>query len=471
MGGLRKYMPKTYLTFLMGWLAICGIPIWSGFWSKDEILWNAASIEYVPGGWAFWLIATIAATCTAFYMTRLMALTFWGKERFLEVSAGGEADEAHAQAYAEGKTTHAAVTPSVGDRPHHGPEERVGAAHALESAEAGEPEGVDARGHDVHDHHDPHEPAGHGAHPHGSVLPHESPPSMWVPLAVLAVLATVGGFLGISPAFAGGKHVGGKLNIVNWLDPVIWNPATGQFGKESHAEESAVAAHDKATAGREAVRQEGSREAPLPTQTDEGHAALPYTDTGFNLAHSVQAMLGGSHAAAEWFFIILSIVVAGFGIWLGFLFYVWRPHLPELWARRLSTLYRASFNKYWVDELYGKLFTRRAMDAARGVYATDSRMIDGAVNGVARLTRSLSRFTGNTDRIVVDGAVNGVAGFIKLLMSPLLRAAQTGLTANYALVMILGLIAAFGIYFGPDIWAGVWAGVTGIVHKIFAFVL
>ena len=48
MGGLKKYMPKTYLTFLMGWLAICGIPIWSGFWSKDEILWNAASTEYVP---------------------------------------------------------------------------------------------------------------------------------------------------------------------------------------------------------------------------------------------------------------------------------------------------------------------------------------------------------------------------------------------------------------------------------------
>jgi NADH-quinone oxidoreductase subunit L len=456
MGGLRKYMPKTYWTFFAGWLAICGVIPFAGFWSKDEILWNAASTEYVPGGWTLWLIATVAATCTAFYMTRLMAMTFWGKERFLEVSAGGEADEAHAQAYAEGKTAHAAATPSVGDRPHHGPEERVGAAHALESAAAGEPEGVDSRGHDVHDHHDPGEPAGHGRHPHGSVIPHESPPSMWVPLAVLAVLATVGGFVGISPAFAGGEHVGGRLNIVNWLDPVIWNPATGEFGKESHAEESAVAARDKAAAGHEAVRQEGAHGAPLPTRSDEEHgarAALPYTDTGFNLAHAVQSMLGGSHAAAEWFFIVVSLLVAGFGIWLGFLFYVWRPHLPDLWARRLSTLYRASFNKYWVDELYGMLFTRRTMDAARGVYSTDSRVIDGAVNGVARLTRALSRFTGATDRIVVDGAVNGVAGFIKLLMSPLLRAAQTGLTANYALVMVLGLVAAFGLYFGRDIFA------------------
>jgi hypothetical protein len=108
-----------------------------------------------------------------------------------------------------------------------------------------------------------------------------------------------------------------------------------------------------------------------------------------------------------------------------------------------------------VDELYGALVTRRTMDAARGVYATDSRVIDGAVNGVAWLTRALSRFTGAADRIVVDGAVNGVAGFIKLLMSPLLRAAQTGMTANYALVMVLGLVAAFGLYFGRDILAAI----------------
>ena len=475
MGNLRKYMPKTYWTFVAGWLAICGIIPFSGFWSKDEILWNAAATEYVPGGWMLWLIATISATCTAFYMTRLMALTFWGRERFLDVSAGGQADEAHAQKYDEGETTHAAHTPSVADRPHHGPDERVGAAHALESADAGEPEGIDAHGHDihdrhdiddrhdvhdhhdVHDQHDAHDAAGHGHHPHGSVIPHESPPSMWVPLAVLAVLATIGGLVGISPAFAGGAHVGGRLNIVNWLDPVIWNPSTGQFGKETPAEVGALQAHDKQTAGHEAVRQEGSTGAPLPTQSEEGHneLPLPYGATGFNLAHSVQRMLGGSHAAAEWFFIIVSLVVAGFGILLGFLFYVWRPHLPGVWAQRLAPFYRASFNKYWVDELYGALFTRRTMDLSRGVYTVDSKGIDGAVNGIAWLTRQLSRFTGATDRLVVDGTVNGIAAFIKLLMSRLFRAAQTGLTANYALVMILGLVAAMGLYFGADIIAAI----------------
>ncbi|MET0650380.1 MAG: proton-conducting transporter membrane subunit, partial [Pyrinomonadaceae bacterium] len=456
MGNLRKYMPKTYWTFFAGWLAICGIIPFSGFWSKDEILWNAASTEYVPSGWLLWLIGTVAATCTAFYMTRLMALTFWGKERFLEVPAGGQADEAHAQAYADGEEAHRAVDPTVADRPHHGPEERVGAAHVFEAAERGETEHVGAGGHDVHDVHDPDHHGAHG-HAHGSVIPHESPPSMWVPLAVLAVLATVGGLVGISPAFTGGAHVGGKLNIVNWLDPIIWNPATGQFGKGHAAEE-----HASLT-----TSQEGHG-APLPTRTDSEHVAgggaqqgakLPYGgESRFNLAHSVQHMLGDSHTAAEWFFIIVSLLVAGFGIWLGFLFYVWKLHLPGVWAQRLGPLYRASFNKYWVDELYGMLFTRRTMDAARGVYATDSRVIDGAVNGVAWLTRQLSRFTGSFDRLVVDGAVNGVAGFIKLLMSPLLRAAQTGVTANYALAMLLGLVAAVGLYFGGDIVSSLWGG-------------
>ena len=85
-------------------------------------------------------------------------------------------------------------------------------------------------------------------------------------------------------------------------------------------------------------------------------------------------------------------------------------------------------------------------------------MIDCAVNGAAWLTRQLSRFTGNADRLVVDGAVNGVAGFIKLVMSPLLRAAQTGVTANYALVMIIGFVAAVGLYFGKDIVAAITGG-------------
>ncbi len=79
MGGLKKYMPITHFTFLMGWLAIIGIPPFAGFFSKDEILWQAFSSEH--GHWLLWLAGVVGAALTAFYMTRLMALTFWGKSR------------------------------------------------------------------------------------------------------------------------------------------------------------------------------------------------------------------------------------------------------------------------------------------------------------------------------------------------------------------------------------------------------
>jgi NADH-quinone oxidoreductase subunit L len=72
-------MPITYMTFLAGWLAICGIIPFSGFWSKDEILWKAASTTIIPLGWLVWLVGTIAAMCTAFYMTRLNGDDFLGQ--------------------------------------------------------------------------------------------------------------------------------------------------------------------------------------------------------------------------------------------------------------------------------------------------------------------------------------------------------------------------------------------------------
>ena len=75
MGGLRKYMPVTHITFLIGCLAISGIPPFSGFFSKDEIL--SASFDYSP--WMGWTMSFIAAL-TAFYMFRLYYGIFWGKE-------------------------------------------------------------------------------------------------------------------------------------------------------------------------------------------------------------------------------------------------------------------------------------------------------------------------------------------------------------------------------------------------------
>ena len=80
MGGLKKYLPLTYRTFLIAAIAISGIPPFAGFFSKDEILWKAFSSDY--GSVLLWLLGVFGAALTAFYMFRLVALTFEGEARF-----------------------------------------------------------------------------------------------------------------------------------------------------------------------------------------------------------------------------------------------------------------------------------------------------------------------------------------------------------------------------------------------------
>jgi NADH-quinone oxidoreductase subunit L len=82
MGGLRKYMKITFVTMVIGWLAIGGLFPLSGFWSKDEILGSA----FAKGGFFFilWFIGILTALLTAFYMTRLIILTFFGEKRWDE---------------------------------------------------------------------------------------------------------------------------------------------------------------------------------------------------------------------------------------------------------------------------------------------------------------------------------------------------------------------------------------------------
>jgi NADH-quinone oxidoreductase subunit L len=77
MGGLRKHLPWTYRTMLIGTIAISGVPPLAGFFSKDEILWRA----YSNGHFWIWLFLWLGAGMTAFYMFRLLFLTFWGQER------------------------------------------------------------------------------------------------------------------------------------------------------------------------------------------------------------------------------------------------------------------------------------------------------------------------------------------------------------------------------------------------------
>src|SRR6202011_2198896 len=147
----------------------------------------------------------------------------------------------------------------------------------------------------------------------------------------------------------------------------IWNPQTRAFP------------------GGEAATADSSLEASSSRKEPE-EVVSPYGTNYSNLAGAVERRAG--RAPAEWLFIVISLVAAALGIFSALVFYVWRPGLPSVWAARLRPLYLASYHKYWIDELYGKLFTRRTMDASRGVYAFDSRVVDGAVNGAAALGRA-----------------------------------------------------------------------------------
>ncbi|GGV67082.1 NADH-quinone oxidoreductase subunit L [Streptomyces longisporoflavus] len=80
-GGLRKYMPVTFVTFGLGYLAIIGFPGLSGFFSKDKII-EAAFAKGGAEGWILGSVALLGAAITAFYMTRVMIMTFFGEERW-----------------------------------------------------------------------------------------------------------------------------------------------------------------------------------------------------------------------------------------------------------------------------------------------------------------------------------------------------------------------------------------------------
>ncbi|MFJ9621230.1 NADH-quinone oxidoreductase subunit L [Streptomyces sp. NPDC101181] len=88
-GGLRKYMPVTFVTFGLGYLAIIGFPGLSGFFSKDKII-EAAFAKGGAEGWILGSVALLGAAITAFYMTRVMLMTFFGEKRWQPDAEGHE---------------------------------------------------------------------------------------------------------------------------------------------------------------------------------------------------------------------------------------------------------------------------------------------------------------------------------------------------------------------------------------------
>ncbi|MBD8526822.1 NADH-quinone oxidoreductase subunit L [Pseudomarimonas arenosa] len=184
MGGLRKYMPITYITSLIGTLALVGTPFFSGYYSKDSII-LATEVAAEHGGWvqqyAMWAVL-LGVFVTSFYSFRLLFLTFHGKERF----------DAH-----------------IEDGNYVAPE-----------ADSTEHEQALAHEHDAHDDH-------HHAH-----TPHESPWVVTLPLILLAIPSIAIGFLSVGPMlfgdfFAGAIFVNEANNTLGQVADKIWHADQG----------------------------------------------------------------------------------------------------------------------------------------------------------------------------------------------------------------------------------------------------
>jgi NADH-quinone oxidoreductase subunit L len=393
MGGLKKHLPVTFMTMMIGTLAIAGIFPFSGFFSKDEILFRA----FVANK-AIWVLAVLTAFMTAFYMYRLMSMTFFGGYR-------GPAWEAASHKAVAAAVAHQVAHPA--DAFAHGQAQKV--AHEVTHGPANS---HDTGGHDDHSH-------GHGPW-HG---PHESPTPMTFPLMALAVGAVVAGFVGIPAAIGGGNA------IEKFLEP-------------SFTASESVRLKPDATEATGSARAEGAGSARA-----EGAGSVRAEGAGSVRLQPDEAEQGESHVSVnvERGLMVFSLAIAIVGILLARKFYVTSPEISERLAVQLAGPHRVLSNKYYVDELYDATVISGTFAAGKGLWAVDRNVVDGVVNGSGWLTIISAWFSGLTDKTVVDGVVN-LVGRICEESSFWFRKLQTGLVQNYAMWMLVGIFAFVSIY-------------------------
>ncbi len=377
MGGLRKHMPITFATMMIGTVAIAGIPPLSGFFSKDEILLQAfLKNKFVYG------LAAFAALMTAFYMFRLMSLTFFGSYRGPAWETAG----------------------------HHGSD-----PVAPVSSPAG----------------------GHGGHAawHG---PHEAPRPMTFALVVLAVGAVLAGFVGIPAALGGGNA------IEHFLAPSFeaGHAVARVEGLAPSVEAAAIAGHGAGATRAEAGNQVAAASSPAEhgATTTEPGTHLAVASSPAEPAEPLEMSTAG-----ELGLMAFSVLIGLIGIAVAYRFYVQSPQIAVRLKERLAGPHRVLTNKYYVDELYDATVIRGTMASASGLWTFDRTVVDGAVNGSGWLTIFASWFSSLIDKYIVDGLVN-LVGSILQESSFVFRRLQSGLIQNYALLMVFGVFAFVSLY-------------------------
>ncbi len=343
MGNLKKYMPITFITMMMGWLAICGIPIWAGFFSKDEILYRTfattnatadATMFGIHVNQILWIVGLLTAVLTAVYMTRMMWMTFFGESRFgyeLPVVVDShEASRAEENAFATGDAHDAVVS--------HGH-----AAH-------------DAHGHDAHSDaaHDDDDDE-HHEHLTDDFKPHESPWVMTVPLIVLAILSTVGGLVGIPYAVSSIVGAGDVNTFEHILEPIVYKKGEHNLTSPNHSETSV------------------GETKPASEHSTETAAHSPTAEHAEHSAEEIQEerLLAG-----------LSILLALGGIGIGIAMFGKTP------LRKLPKILE---DKWRIDEIYNGYIVDPLTNLSRnGLWkGIDVGFIDGIVNGIGHLVAAL----------------------------------------------------------------------------------
>ena len=142
----------------------------------------------------------------------------------------------------------------------------------------------------------------------------------------------------------------------------------------------------------------------------------------------------------------VSVLVALAGIFLARQLYLKSLSIPESLAKKWSGVYNLLYNKYYVDQIYDSLFVNRAKDLGNALGAFDRGIVNGIfIDGSGWLTRVLSRISAWWDSWIVDGTVNLVARIVWVFSVPV-RMLQSGRVANYALLMVIGVLIFLGIY-------------------------
>ncbi|TLU83259.1 MAG: NADH-quinone oxidoreductase subunit L [Chlorobium sp.] len=384
MGGLRKHMPWTFATFTFATLALAGLPLTSGFMSKDAILASAIGFAKVEGGGIYYIIPVLgffSAMLTAFYMGRQIWLVFFGESR-----------------------TH--LKPA---EEHHG--------HDAHAAQGGH------HGHDDHDAHDEH----HGVH--------EVAWNMRAPLVILASLSV---FFVFSPDPLDGAK--------GWFMHMVQTPQTVVGRYVSEHPKAMVTAETALMA--EAVQPEASHAITDASHAnaEPAHAAAGNHGEGPVFTDERQAELAHGSHAAHYPAIIISSIMVVIGISMALVVFAFRIIDPDRTAAAIRPLYLFSYNKWYWDEMYEATVIRFSILLSKALSWFDAKIVDGIVNGVAITTRNFAFANGSFDKYVVDGLVNFTA-FVVNTTGGILRKFQTGKVQTYVVLALLAVVGYFIYYF------------------------